>query len=339
MTSHKYRDCEDLDNNYRTLIPYCEEFLNALSKTSRQKYFNLLIDLAIYLEKHFNRKLLEGKATDIKQFLKEKIDCRKIKKATKKMYRNYISGYYNEVKRLKKDLENDTTFINPVPSTKTISFTGIDQPLDIIQIREQLTIKDVKRILEHIFYTNENEQSFYASTLLVLTGARVSEICHVKLNKINLKDRWILTRVKSRRENKRDGIYFFPKFFQNPLKKYIIKIKLEHNTPQYLFQSKNGHISIRSIQKCFRSARESLGIKAKATPHAFRDFINTKRYEAGLRKEDLKFLLNHTLSETYASNYLKNRKNRIILRGLYDDSCPYSKNLLPEIIYDRNPIF
>lgn len=346
MAKLKYGHWDDLDNLYRDLVPYVDDFLETLSVTSRQKYFNMMVDVALYLRDTYDKGLLEAQGTELKRFFKEKIDSRDIKKATKKMYRNYVSGYYSEIQRLKKDLENDHSFINPVPAAKTIAFTGMDRPLDIIKIKERLTVDHAKQMLQHIYFTRSSEQVFYASALVIFSGARVHEVCQVKLNRINLEDRWFITKVKSRKQNKRDGIYFFPAFFQAPLWDYINYIKSAHHNPKYLFESTyennpivNKHISKRTVQDAFKAAKETLGIKPKASPHCFRDLINTKRYEAGIREEDLKFLLNHKQKETYAANYLKNRQNRIILRDLYDQSCPYTKDILPSLVYKENPIF
>jgi integrase len=341
MSRYKYGSWDDPQNAYRDLVPYADDFLETLSKTSRQRYFNKIVDVALFLKERYNRDLLKASGTELKRYFKEKVDSRQIKKSTKKLYKNYISGYYEAVKRIKKDLENDPHFINPVPSTTTIAFTGIDKPLEIIQTREYLTVEDAKHILEHIYFTKEQEALFYASALLILSGARVSEVCHLKPERVNADDRWFITTVKSPKDNKRDGIYFFPEFFRAPFIRYIKRVYEEEGTPKWIFPSRveGVHLSPRYIQNSFKEASEVLGIKAKSNPHSFRDFINTKRYEKGIRKEDLKFLLNHAQNETYASNYLKNRENRLILRNLYDKSCPFTKDLLPALVYNKNPIY
>jgi integrase len=338
MGKSKYGHWDDPDNKYRDLIPYVDDVLETYSKRSRSKYFNHLVDLALFLQEQYNTTLLEAKGTQIKRYFKEKVDPRDIKKSTKKLYRNYISGYYSEVKRLKKDLENDHGFVNPVPSNKTISFSGIDRPLEITLSKEYLTVDHAKQILEHIYFTRNNEQVFYASALIIFSGARVSEVCEVKLEKLNVEERWFINRVKSQKQNKREGIYFFPKFFQEPLKDYIAYLKQEFNDPIYLFESpyyknKSFHFSKRTVEKAFASARETLGIKTKASPHQFRNLLNTKRYEKNLQDADLRFLLNHKQKEVYAAHYLKNRQNRVKLRQIYDKSFPYTKDILPSVLY------
>jgi integrase len=346
MGKCKYGHWDDIKNKYRDLVPYVDDVLETLSKTSQQKYFNQIVDVALFLRERYDKGLLEAQGTELKRYFKEEIDSRSIKKSTKKMYRYYVSGYYSEVQRLKKDLENDHDFVNPVPSNKTLAFSGIDRPLKLNRTKEVLTVDHAKQILEHIFFTRNTEQVFYASALIVFSGARVSEVCEIKLNKLNIEDRWFINRVKSQKQDKREGIYFFPSFFQGPLYDYVDYITNTHNNAKYLFESPynngptiNRHISKKTVQNAFTAAKKTLGIKVQVSPHPFRNLLNTKRYEAGIRKEDLKFLLNHKQNETYAANYLKNRQNRVFLRDLYDKSCPYTKDILPSLVYNENPIF
>lgn len=317
--------------------------METYSERSRPRYFNRIVELALFLKDKFDTTVLEAKGTQIKRYFKEKIDPKDIKKSTKKLYRNYVSGYYSEVKRLKKDLENDHDFVNPVPSNKTISFSGIDQPLEIKQTKKYLTLDHAKQMLEHIYFTRNNEQVFYASALIIFSGARVSEVCEVKLEKLNVEDRWFINRVKSQKQNKREGIYFFPEFFQEPLEKYIEYMKQEFNNLYYLFESpydksNPSHISIKTVETAFAKARETLGIEVKASPHPFRNLLNTKRYEKNLQDADLKFLLNHKQKEVYAAHYLKNRQNRIKLREIYDMSFPYTKDILPSLLYGEHQL-
>lgn len=191
-------------------------------------------------------------------------------------------------------------------------------------------MEDVKTIIKHLYYTKPT-RIFIALCLIIFAGARVSEICQIELRDINLETRWYITSVKSKRNEKRDGIYYYPEFFIPYLKRYIETLKIEHSNPQLLFPSGSisGYISPRTIQKYMSITKKELGIKANINPHAFRDFINTERKIRGCDKDFLTILLNQTVKDVNTGHYLKRYENRIELRKVYDKFNPFDKSIMP----------
>lgn len=325
----KYGDFKDSNNEYVQLIPYFEFFIETYSESSKRRVFTKLVDFALYCKKNYNKKIFEIDPKEVLSYFKT-IDKKKIRKNTKVLYRVFLNAYFNYVKKFKKDMEYDDSFRNPVPSPEIWDFTGSTRTIYDLEMNYQpLTLPIIKRILNHIYYVVEDVRVFPAISLIIYSGARISEICHIELTFLDLNNRWFITKIKSRK-SERNGIYFFPQFFVSELKNYIKELKKKYKTPKYLFQSKTSYISPRTLQKHLKNAKDSLGLKCHANPHAFRDFLNTKRADMGLRTPYLEFLLNQTVNAVNSSSYMKSYKNKIKLRNLYDSYNPFKKILKPD---------
>jgi len=334
MTRKKYGDFNNQMNKYVKLIPYLESFLNNYSESSKSRIYLELVSFALYCKDNFNKGVLEIQGTEVLSYLKNIIDEKEVMKATKQRIRIFISAYYNYVKEFKKQIENND-FESPVPSSKIFSFSGKSNPLEQINFEKTtMTIQDIKNIFAHLYYI-KSYKLYIVIALIVFSGARISEVLNIKLKNISLKERWFITPVKSHKNNKRDGIYFFPSFFVSSMKRYIKLLKLEHenwsDSNFFLFPSRNNKpLTPRPIQKCMSDTKEELRIKSSINPHAFRDFINTKRFEIGCNKTLRKFLINQKVKDVNPANYLKKYKNRIELRNVYDKYNPFTKSILPE---------
>ena len=333
MANKKYGDHEDPNNEYIKLIPYWTIFKKKYSSSSLNHVFLALMDLAIYSRKNFNKNLLELSGKELLQYFVQVINEKKVSKSTKRSIRYYISGYYKYVEKYKKDIEGER-FDNPVPSLETFDFDGpLPELQDLQGELDLLTMKDIKKILHRLYYVKPNWM-YVAGSLIIYSGARVSEVASILLENLDVKNRWFLTKVKSSRSSKRMGIYFFPKFFIPDLEHYIKTLELEHPRTRFLFPSSHSwkedkHVNIRTIEKYFREVGQELELKARTNPHAFRDFINSKREEKGCSTVQRKLLLNQTIRDVNVSHYLKKYKNRIHLRSIYDKYDPFKPNVKP----------
>ena len=328
--NRKYGTWTDPDNKYVKMIPYLDLFLDTYSESSKNPVFLQLIPFAIYCKEKYNKLILDVNAIEILSYFKDVIDKKEVQKDTKQRIRFFIKAYYNYVVEYKEQMEQET-FKNPVPSSKIWSFSGNQTSLKELRFEKPvLKMEDVKNIIKHLFYTKPTH-IFIALCLIIFTGARVSEICQIELKDINLETRWYITAVKSKRNEKRDGIYFYPEFFLPYLRRYIETIKIEHSDPKFLFPSRSisGYITPRTIQRYMGVVKQELGIKAKINPHAFRDFINTERKIRGCDKDFLTFLLNQTVKDVNTAHYLKRYENRMELRKVYDMFNPFDKSIMP----------
>jgi integrase len=300
------------------------------------------MDFALYCKKNFNKTVLEVKALEIVQYF-EVIDMRKkkdsveITKSTKTHYRDYLRAYYKYIKGVKKDFEQ-VKFKIPIPDAKSWDFGGKETDLEDLESEGHLLTMDaIRQVLFYFFYRKYSDydrkpsRTFIIVCLIILTGARIREIVQVELKNFDLKHRWFVTEVKSRKVAKRDGMYFFPEFFKPELEHYLQLLTQGFPNATCLFENKPGkHVSVRAVQGQLKKARDKLGLEALTNPHRFRDFLNTKRLEAGCDQSLRKFLLNQKAGDVNPDNYLKKYKNRVYLRGIYDKYNPFTEEILPE---------
>lgn len=329
MVQKKYGDFNDKNNEFAKLIPYLEYFLDNYSNSSKKHLYLNLVNFAVYCKERFNKNILDVKGPEILTYFKEIIDIKEIEINSKRRIRTFIRAYYHYVQEFKKQMEGEE-FIFPVPSSKIWDFSGKEGSLKELKFDIPiLKMEDVKDIIKHLYYTKPY-RTYIIMSLIIFSGARISEVLNIKLEYLFLDRRWFITEVKSKKNDKRDGIYFIPEFFIPELKHFIDLLKLEHQDPNYLFPSRNGtHYSPRSIQRYMRIIKKELGIKASINPHSFRDFLNTKRFEKGCNQILCKFLLNQKVRDVNPKHYLKAYKNRVKLRNAYDKYNPFNKSILP----------
>lgn len=324
----KYGDHDDPDNPYVKLIPYLDPFLDNYSKSSIRRVYVRLVDLALYCKEERGKTILEAKGPDILGYFKDVIDKKPILKQTKRTYSYFISAYYNYVKNYKEQMEEER-FHCPVPSVKIWDFSQ-GRKISLVErdMEQKLpTMKIVEKMLHHIYFTKP-KWLFLIVSLIVYGAPRVSEIAHVELKNLDLKNRWFVTEVKSSKKAKRDGIYFFPAFFQPELKNYVSQLK---EGERWLFPGNNkNHVSPRAIQNDLQDVKKTLNIKASINPHIFRDFLNTKRFERGCNEMFLYLLLNQTYKGVNSASYLKKYKDLVVLRDIYDKYNPFDKLIKPK---------
>jgi len=282
--------------------------------------------------------IIEADIDDVLDFFKNFINKKRaprtgrpIKKETKHKWRNVLNIYYEYVKEIKEKKENKdkavkTIFINPVPSHRLYDFDDRQDTIDELeQEADLMTYPIVERILNYLYFTRK--RLFIITSLLLYTGARISEICRIKLKNIDTDDNYFYVRVKGKKTLKRMGVYFFPKFFIVYLNAWIKSLQLEYPPSNiYLFPSpysKGNHISPKTPRMHLRDLKNTLGLQCKINPHAFRDFINTERFDKDMNKKYRELLLNQTPKDVNVKNYLKKYKKRKELQEKYNKTFPF----------------
>jgi len=332
VASRKYGHWKDSNNCYVQLIPYWKRFSENYSKSSITGYYLELVKFALWSWRHFRKGILEVEPEETLRYFSTKINKRDVLKSSKIRVYSFISSYYNHVEDYKKVFEKKE-FTNPIPRT-LIKFEGKTSILDDLeQDFHLLLMEDVKRLVRY-FYFLKDKMYYIILCLIVYGGPRISEVTKIERDNLYMAPRWYLTVVKSSKSNKRVGIYFFPEFFTKELQEYFNDIKIKYPESKFLFpssSSKSGHISKRTIEKHLKMASKALGITALSYPHAFRDFLNSRREERGATQVQRKFLLNQKNPDVNPNSYLKKYKNRMLLRNYYDRFNPFKESLKPKM--------
>jgi len=184
-----------------------------------------------------------------------------------------------------------------------------------------ITYPIIERILNYIYITRK--RLFIIVAFLLYTGARISEICRIEIKKIDLEERYFITKVKSKKALNKYGIYFLPKFFLQYLEEWRKSIYLEHPNTRYLFPSRKTFISTNTIRKNLRKVKNELGLDCQMNPHAFRDFINSERFDTKMKDKYRFLLLNQTPPNVNVDAYIKKFKKRRELQKKYDEFFPF----------------
>lgn len=113
-----------------------------------------------------------------------------------------------------------------------------------------------------------------AIRILMMTGVRVSELCDIQRDKIDLTQR--LAHVIARKS-------FKPKLivWDDETNELVERILKRHND-EYLFCSPNGgKISTRQVERWIEQLRVKAGITKKLTPHSFRHGFTKEQLDVG----------------------------------------------------------
>lgn len=310
-------------------IPYFHDFMDRYSKSTYMQNRNRLIEFILFLENKYKKDILDANVEEILDFFKNIIDVKKapktgkiIKRVSKNKWRTVLNSYYKYVKEIKEKLEKKA-FINPVPSINLFDFSEREITIEELE-KEEDVLSDysiVERILNYLYFTRS--RLFVIVCLLLYSGGRIIEICSIKLANIDLNERFFYVKIKSKKALNRWGIYFFPKFFTPFLKGWIDDLRLEKPDAEYLFQHIYTHISTKTPRKHLRNLKNELGLTCKINPHAFRDFINTERFDRDLNVKYRSLLLNQTPGNVNVMSYVKKYKKRKELQRVYDATLPF----------------
>jgi len=131
--------------------------------------------------------------------------------------------------------------------------------------------------------------------LLVYTGIRVSELCSLRINDIDLNGRTI--RIRSGKGDK-DRIVVFSEEMLPDLRSYISMIRSRMKS-EFLFPtSKSKKISPVTVEKIIRRIVARAGIQKKITPHTFRHTFATSLLRNGADLRTIQILLGHSSIST-----------------------------------------
>lgn len=303
-------------------IPYFKLFMSRYSDSNYGQKRNILLKFVYFIENNRNKAISNTNVNDVLAYFKTQIEPRDIKRITKKKYRSVLNSYFSLFKEME-EKQTGKIVINPVPSHHIFDFSEKEIAFDELE-REDDVLDDyliVDKILNYLYFTRK--RLFIIVSLLLYTGARISEVCRIQLNHIDFKERFFYVKVKSKKALNRWSIYFFPEFFIPYLREWIDELRLEIPRAKYLFQKGSRSISTNTPRKHLRALKNELGFTYNINPHAFRDFINTERFDRDLNKKYRKLLLSQTPKDVNIKNYLKKYKKRKKLQEIYDKTFPF----------------
>lgn len=157
----------------------------------------------------------------------------------------------------------------------------VDRPKLSKRLPTALTKEEIEKLLE----AAENERDKLIVRTLYSTGVRVSELCNLKWDDIDLNSGEVRVRGKGNKER----IVLMDVETLNLLKKYREK---------YPSSEKVFPVSPRTVQRIIKKLAEKAGIRKKCTPHALRHSLATHLLEKGVDIRIIQELLGHSSLST-----------------------------------------
>lgn len=216
---------------YNTLdFKIIDDYLEEVHKRSTASYRNQK-SIVLNCLNYINKDLEKITMIDIKNYFDNDIAVRINKRNnnpigidSKKAYRAYLSSFFDYV--IGRFLQTNIEYRNPVPNKRIYKFD-----LHESDIRKQSNINDEifteQELLEVLNASKKkNLRDFILFSLLIIDGARISEILTIKIENINLKERYYETGFeknarKSTRFSNKSLLFFFPEKFRPYLEQYI----------------------------------------------------------------------------------------------------------------------
>ena len=163
--------------------------------------------------------------------------------------------------------------------------------------REILTKEEI--LLIHDSLTNTKHRLMIS--MIYATGVRVQELVKIKINDLDLNKKLLLVRQG---KGKRDRYTILSDLVIEEIKDYLMTRKINNH---YLFEAKEGHITIATVQAVLKQAKKKSKLNKKVSPHVLRHSFATHLLEAGTDIRYIKDLLGHsnistTLIYTKVSN-------------------------------------
>ncbi|HQI17655.1 MAG TPA: tyrosine-type recombinase/integrase [Bacillota bacterium] len=287
-------------DNKKWLIPDCEESINQLQELFTKG------ELVI----------VKGSSND--QFLKKMEEGLKLRGYSQKTIKSYMSHARlfleycgkNTNQLVKEDINyyllylleqkgNTHSFVSQAVSSIKFLFGKVlmkdDLTLNIVRpkkekkLPEVLSQKEVRVILDNI--TNLKHKAILFLTYS--SGLRVGEVVRLKLKDID-SDRMLIHVVQGK--GRKDRYTVLSEVTLGVLREYVQKFK----PAEWLFQGEEAgrHITERTVQRVFESAREKAGIQKKVSVHSLRHSFATHLLEGGIDLRYIQELLGHESSKT-----------------------------------------
>jgi integrase/recombinase XerD len=192
------------------------------------------------------------------------------------------------------------------------------------QLPEVMSIQEIKKIFKEVYKlkSNASEQLSYryceiardiaVLELLFATGIRVSELCHLKKECVDLKIGIIKVVGKG---NKERIIQICNKEVLTSLKEYYCISKRMMKTNDYYFTNRlNNNLSEQSVRFMVKKYTKKAKLSKKITPHTFRHTFATLLLEEDVDIKYIQHLLGHSsIMTTQIYTHVNHKKQKKIL--------------------------
>lgn len=280
-------------------------------------------------EKNLSKKTLQAYKIDLEQFSKyENFYTLEIEEFDKYKLKEFIQNLYKQnfkAKTIKRKIAvlkalftylefDEIILVSPFRKMKL----SIKEPK---KLPKTMHLKEIRKILKHLYKTKELffDKSVYSYKALVrdiviieilfATGVRVSEICNIKQEDINLQTGVIKIEGKGDKER---VIQVCDSEVKKLLKEYMFLFQKElEKTKNFLVNRLGNKTSEQSVRLMIKKYQKQSGLQKHITPHMFRHSFATLLLEEGVDIRYIQHMLGHSSISTtqiYTQVNLKQQK-------------------------------
>lgn len=273
---------------------------------------NLQIYIQNYLDycqnqKRLNPKTLKAYRIDLKQFQTE-FHLHEITELTSEMLENYIANLHGKYKpkTVKRKIASFKAFFHYLEYKELIK----QNPFHRVQIKfrepvvlpKTIPLQIVETFLSTIYTQRTNASTAYQKRnalrdaavieLLFATGIRISELCSLKSQDVNLYEKSILIYGKGSKERKiqigNDDVFMI-------LNVYKENFAAEIRNCKYFFVNQSGRpLSDQAVRRMINKYTTLAAIDLHITPHMFRHTFATSLLEADVDIRYIQEMLGHS---------------------------------------------
>lgn len=273
---------------------------------------NLQTHIKHYLEycatqKCLDEKTLKAYRIDLRQF-SEQISVTEVTFITAETIETYIAGLHKlyKPKTAKRKIASLKAFFHYLEYKDLIE----RNPFNKIQVRfrepvilpKTIPLHTVERFLSTIYMQRQNAKTDYqkrnalrdaaVSELLFATGMRISELCALQSNNVNLYDGTILIYGKGNKERR---IQICNSKVMHVLKEYRNEFSVEVKNCNHFFANQDGKaMSDQAVRRMINKYTSLAAIDLHITPHMFRHTFATCLLEADVDIRYIQEMLGHS---------------------------------------------
>lgn len=279
------------------------------------------------IQKRLDEKTLKAYRIDLRQF-SEKSSSKKVMEITSEILEDYIAKLHQQYKpkTVKRKIASTKAFFHYLEYKEIID----RNPFNKIQVRfrepsilpKTIPLHIIETFLTTIYRQRNNAKTDYqkrnalrdaaVTELLFATGMRISELCTLKCDDVNLYDGTILIYGKGNKERRiqigNDAIIHLLEEYKNDFYEEIKKCK-------HFFANQSGKaLSDQSVRRMMKKYSSLAAIELHITPHMFRHTFATSLLEADVDIRYIQEMLGHSsINITEIYTHVAMSKQRDIL--------------------------
>ncbi len=281
--------------------------------------------------------------SDIRDYLDYCYAYKRLSQHTIRAYQNDLYQYYRHhtddlkdyIDYLRENVEKTNTLKRKIASLKAF-YTYLEEEGRITQnpfhrlrfkfrteknLPKIIPLNELELLYAHLrqkvteaktaYATEKAQRNYLIVSLLLSTGLRISELCHIRLGEIDLPNRSVTIMGKGRKER---TIYLGDDRTFHLLEEFITCYSPNKNTYLFLGKDKISPLSEQSVRLMLKNAQQQTSLSKTITPHMFRHSFATMLLDNNVDIRYIQQILGHSsIAVTQIYTHVSQNKQQEIL--------------------------